>query len=424
VGKLLATALVFLLAAPRILLAAYLHVGPGQEFTDLNAALAKAAPGDHILVFPLPDGRPYENVALLVRTPVSISCGAPNAVVRLSGTGFDYSGDGKVPRAIVQFDPGSDGSMLVGFDLSGAHNKSFNGAGVRINQANNITIANCAIHDNDMGIMSNGRLAATPPSGSNQAIAHCRIYHNGAIGDPGQNHNLYLGGTSVALLDSEVYGSLTGHNVKSRAHITRIIDCYIHDSAAREIDLVDEAGNTDVPGSDALLLGNIIVKAKNNESNHTVIMFGQDVGHDRNGTLYLVHNTIVTPFISPVVDLSAPHAQVRFVDNLIWDDGAYQKNQVLVKNRTGGQSLDLITGMNNFFCGGFGLQGGLGKSVAADEAPHFTDPARGDFTLTQSDRHITGKAAPIDQAEVPANLLEGLTPRPDNPDIGATKFSK
>jgi len=32
-----------------------------------------------------------------------------------------------------------------------------------------------------------------------------------------------------------------------------------------------------------------------------VIHFGQDGGKEHNGILWLVHNTIVTPFISPVV---------------------------------------------------------------------------------------------------------------------------
>ena len=104
-------------------------------------------------------------------------------------------------------------------------------------------------------------------------------------------------------------------------------------------------------------------------SNRTVVHFGQDVHNDRNGTLYLVHNTIVTPFLSPVVDLSAAHVRACLVGNLIWDDGSGQKNQVLVKNRTGGPEDGLVTGRDNFFCGGFGPQGNLGTSVASGEPP-------------------------------------------------------
>ena len=113
-------------------------------------------------------------MALLIRQP-NLTIRAVQDVsgrrVRLSGTGFDYSGNGPVPRAIVQFDPAAHDGTLDGFELSGAHNGSFNGAGVRINQANNILVTHCEIYDNDMGIMSNGSVLASPPSGDHQRIA-------------------------------------------------------------------------------------------------------------------------------------------------------------------------------------------------------------------------------------------------------------
>jgi len=409
--------------------AAELHVGPGQPFQKIEDAVAKAAPGDTILVHPQPQNQPYEKVALLIRqSNLTIrAVSDASGPVCLDGAGFDYSGNGPVPRAIVQFDPAAQGCTLDGFALTGAHNKSFNGAGVRINQANDILITHCEIHDNDMGIMSNGKLLASPPSGDHQRIEDCHIYHNGAVGDPGFNHNLYLGGTSVTLLRCEVNSSITGHNVKSRAHLTRVIDCYIHDSAAREFDLVDEVGNTDQPGSDALLLGNVIVKAKNNTENRTVVHFGQDGGHDRNGTLYLVHNTIVTPFLSPVIDLSAPHVRARLSANLIWDGGSGQKNQVLVKNRTGSTADGLVTGHDNFFCGGFGSQGALGLSVSGSEPPSFVTPDHGDYHLAKADPRLCGQATGIKTVGIPEELSSGLGlggDRPDNPDLGAYPFKQ
>ena len=129
------------------------------------------------------------------------------------------------PRAIIQFNKGADGCVLEGFELSGAHNESFNGAGVRINQANDVTIRDCAIHDNDMGIMSNGD--GTDATGKNQLIESCLIYSNGNAKHSGYNHNLYLGGTSVRIVACEIHSSLTGHNLKSRAHLTIVLNCYI-----------------------------------------------------------------------------------------------------------------------------------------------------------------------------------------------------
>ena len=235
-------------------------------------------PGDVILIYPREGGQPYEKTAVFVRQKDLTFRGVPAKgakYVKISGKGFDYSGAGSTPRAIFQFNPGTDGCALEGFELSAAHNDSHNGAGVRINQANHVTVRNCSIHDNDMGIMSNGDGSLT--AAVNQRIEHCEIHHNGDPADPGYNHNLYLGGTSVTLRFCEVHHSLTGHNVKSRAHHTRVEYCYIHDSANREFDLVD-AADTAQPDSHAVLLGNVIVKDPQCAGNRTAIHFGQDGG--------------------------------------------------------------------------------------------------------------------------------------------------
>ncbi len=204
---------------------------------------------------------PYERTAVYVRQERLTFRAVPaegSRWVKVDGSGFDYSGRGSTPRAIFQFNAGTDHCVLEGFELCGAHNDSHNGAGVRINQANHVIVRNCSIHDNDMGIMSNGD--GSPERGVNQLIEFCEIHHNGDPADPGYNHNLYLGGTSVTLRFCEVHSSLTGHNVKSRAHHNRVEYCYVHDSANREFDLVD-AADTARPDSHAVLLGNIIVKA-------------------------------------------------------------------------------------------------------------------------------------------------------------------
>ena len=225
-----------------------------------------------------------------------------------------WQGKAGTPRAIFQFNLGTDNCTLEGFELLGAHNSSHNGTGVRINQANHAAIRNCKIHNNDMGIMSNGD--GTLATAVDQRIEECRIYRNGDPTEPGYNHNLYLGGTSVTLRFCEIHHSLTGHNVKSRAHCTRVEYCYVHHAANREFDLVD-AAETARPQSDAVLLGNIIAKDPKCSGNRTVIHFGMDGGKPHNGTLYLAFNTIVTPFIAPVVELSTPGAKSRLLGNVV-----------------------------------------------------------------------------------------------------------
>ena len=352
-----------------------IQVGPEKQFQQLESALKSAKEGDTILVHPLPKDEPYSKVALYISTAnITIRAITPQKRITLSGSGFDYSGRGSAPRAIVQFNKGADNCRLEGFKLSGAHNRSHNGAGVRINQANGVTISNCEIHSNDMGIMSNGD--GTAATGAEQLITNCIIHSNGNLKDPGYNHNLYLGGESVTLKDCEVHSSLTGHNVKSRAHRTVIRSCYIHDSSNREIDLVDHKNDTTRPESDAIILDCIIVKAPECRGNRGVIHFGQDIGGDRNGTLHLTDNIIVTPYISPVVYISAKGSGARICGNIICDGGVGQRNQVLVTHSKKITQPKPVPISDNWLSHGY-----PGSSAEKGENPPFSDPTKGDYSL-------------------------------------------
>lgn len=374
-----------------------LSVGPSQHYLRIEDALANARPDDVILVYPQPDNRPYEAVALALNQPrITIQSASPKGVrIPLSGKGYDYSGRGQVPRAIAQFNKGADGCVLDGFVLSDAHNESHNGAGVRINQANNITIRNCSIHSNDMGIMSNGD--GTPDTAVNQLIENSAIYSNGDPSEPGQNHNLYLGGTSVTVRGCEIHSSLTGHNVKSRAHHTSVIACYVHDSANREFDLVDGKSDTATAGSDAILAGNIIVKARPCSGNRAVIHFGQDGGNEHNGTLFLLHNTIVTSYISPVVQLSAPQARATMQNNIVWDGGTPQSGQVLFALTAGVRDANRVTGSCNWLAAGFRSRdlGAFSLSStyfgASGDTLGFAEAQKGDYRLLKPDLALVDK---------------------------------
>jgi hypothetical protein len=302
--------------------AATLEVGDGKAFQEIEQAVAAAKSGDEIVVSSKQDGSAYRQPVLMIRTPnLTIRAADPQKPVTLDGDGFTYSGQGSVPRAIVQFEPEASGCTLDGFLLINSRNQSYNGAGVRINQANDVTIRNCEIRNNDMGIMSNGD--ASKQTAARQLIEKCKITDNGTMRNPGQNHNLYLGGTSVTVRNCEIARSVAGHNFKSRAHLNFIIGNHIHDSNNRELALVDAEGTTNVPGSDSFLIGNTIVKDPDCPGNKAVLHFGRDGKAEHNGTVWLIGNTIRTPFISPVVDLSSGNGVV-FIDNTIDDTGARQ----------------------------------------------------------------------------------------------------
>ncbi len=380
--------------------AATLEVGPGKPFSRIEDANAKAQAGDVILVYPRVGVRPYDTTAVFVRQKNLTFRGVPGAAklyVAINGQGFDYSGEGSTPRAIFQFNPGTDNCTLEGFELSGAHNSSHNGAGVRINQANHVAVRKCSIHDNDMGIMSNGD--GSLAMGVDQRIEECRISRNGDPTEPGYSHNLYLGGTSVTLRFCEIHHSITGHNVKSRAHHTRVEYCYVHHSANREFDLVD-AAETARPQSDAVLLGNVIVKDPRSNGNRTVIHFGQDGGKPHNGTLHLAFNTIVTPFISPVVELSTAGAKARLLGNVV-ASGTRQAGQKVAGVR-GGAAMQNISGQSNWFCGDFSA-----AETGLDTKRNHFEPA-GDLFFGPRDNNyrLPPQAAQRMTVPVTAELLE------------------
>ncbi|MCX6379514.1 MAG: right-handed parallel beta-helix repeat-containing protein [Armatimonadetes bacterium] len=373
--------------------ATILLVGEGKAFTRIEAAYEAAKPGDTILIRPLPNGRAYEGVALSVSKPnitflgsegdtVSPSALKPSSRPILSGKGLNYTGVGRTPRAVLQFNASAKGCRVENLEIFGAHNDSHNGAAIRINEANDTTIQLCDLHHNDMGIMSNGSVERA--TGVNQVIEGCHIHHNGDLADPGYNHNLYMGGTSVIVLDCEIDHSLTGHNFKSRAHYNWLGRCYIHDSANREVDLVDEKGNTTAANSHTVIVACIIAKAMEQAGNHTVIHWGQDGGNDHDGTLHLCHNTIITPYQSPVVDMNAPSAKLDMMYNLITDGGRFQNGQVLVQVSSGAKEGS-ISGFANVAARGFTdkMQCNLTQTslMPNGKAVRFTKPELGDYTV-------------------------------------------
>jgi len=412
--------------------AAVLQVGAGRKYVAIDKAYEAATIGDVILVHPRPGNVPYREVALLVKKRRITFRAAINGNrrVRLSGAGYDYSGRGPVPRAIFQFGRGADGCVVEGFELFEAHNSTHNAAGVRINQANDITIRNCDIHDNDMGVMSNGD--GTQQAAVNQHIENCIIHRNGSSRDPGQNHNLYLGGTSVVISGCQIHHAVTGHNVKSRAHQTRIEYSFIHDSSNREIDLVDSA-DTAVEQSNAVLIGNVIVKDPRCKGNREVIHFGRDGSNGHDGTLYLVHNTIVTTFISPIVALSTPKAKARLVNNIIWDGGRNLRRMTLVKVRNGADPGNLA-GSHNWLSPGLGELAHTSMSPEANiigrgNRPAFFNASRGDFRLAQLDARIVDAGLSLTDTDLPAVLRAYQHPAGTSerkavarPDLGAFEY--
>ncbi len=288
-----------------------LAVGPGQRFARPEAALAAARPGDTIEIVAPADGELVLERAALLVTVSGLNLRASGRIV-LDGTGFEYSGAGSIPRAIVQVEPAASGVTIEGLVFRNAHNESGNGAGVRVNGANGVTVRACEIFACDMGVMSSGG----PGQGADQRYEDCLVHDNGSATMSGFSHNLYLGGEGVTLERCEVRDSTHGHNLKSRSRVLLAHDCAFSNSAEREVDLVD-SDLTETPGSDAVLDGCTISKRADMSGNRGVIHFGRDGARTRRGSLTLRGCRVRTSYVSAVVTLSGAETACTIEDCLI-----------------------------------------------------------------------------------------------------------
>jgi hypothetical protein len=288
-----------------------LQVGDGKPYHRIEQAVSDAIDGSTINVFSASSG--YSKTALSLSKRIIIRAVGK---ICLDGAGFDYSGMGSIPRAILQVQPGGSGSIIEGFEIRGARNKTFNGAGVRISGANDVTVRGCDIHGNDMGIMSDGQLG-TNLEARNQRIVQCEIHENGTDRDPGYNHNLYVGGKSVWIDQSSIWGALTGHNLKSRAHFTLVTNSVLYGGSNRQIDCVDSVF-TAAANSNLVVFNCILAMDGNSTGNGNMIHFGAESGK-RKGEAYLLQSTFYTEFLPPILQLDCPQVTARIDNSIIID---------------------------------------------------------------------------------------------------------
>jgi|GEM_PF-1065224 len=386
-----------------------LQVGPGRIYESITKAVEVAQPGDVIAVYPSLNSYPGTQVSIN-KANLTIEGMGPRPI-RIVGDNFNYDGVGSTPRAVFQLNSSGNGFTLKNFDISGAHNDSFNGAGVRINAANNVTITHCLIHGNDMGIMSNG-LVKNEHAGENQVIDHCTIFSNGTNKEPGQNHNLYLGGTSVTMQYCNVYGSTTGHNFKSRAHFNLIKYCQIHDASNRELDLV-EAWDTERPNSNTVLIGNIIIKDPNCQGNRGVIHFGAEKG-THVGTLYLFNNIITTYFSTPLIMLDSTKTNCVVDGNILTSTAP--GNHYLFDLE---QSADIsqVSGSNNWASSEINLPKQVGTNQRSEVTTNSSirDEMNPPILPNQSDEYADGNGVKhkvnFDISQRPTHTVTDLTAR-------------
>ena len=401
------------LLAPSLALATTYQVGAARTYGSpckLAAAVA-LMPGDVVEV----DAGTYTDACQLT---ASGTAAAPIVMRGVSGprpvfdaTGLDLSGAGSVPRAIFQLTNASYW-VVEHLELTHASNGSNNGAGVRLTAgAHDVTFRDLSIHDNQDGAMSDGPSVLT--------IENSDIYANGA--NDGQSHNLYLQGDTVRLVGNYIHDSVGGQNVKLRTRYVEIVANVIENAGNYEIDLI-QGQYTSMPNANAILIGNVIVRATSADNNSQTILFGTDNPNDttpsRNGALYAINNTFVLRNASNrlfhvLTSASAPAAtHVYLYNNIIHATvaGTQLTSDATTEGYTTGSTTFITTGVG-------GVPAALTGTITGTD-PHFL--GSDDYELATGSPAIdVGDANPM-YADGTGAMQDGSpTRQPRWPQLGA-----
>lgn len=349
-------------------------VGPSRAYHSPCELVASVAlqPGDIVEV----DAATYTNACQLT---ASGTAQAPIVLRGVAGTrpvfdatGLDLSGSGSVPRAIFQFTNASYWQVSH-LELEHATNASNNGSGFRLTAgAHDVTFSDMSIHDNQDGGQSDGL--------SVLAIENSDIYANGA--NDGLSHNLYLQGDVVRLIGNHIHDSRGGQNIKLRTRYVEIVGNYVENAGNYEVDLI-QGPYTAMANANAVLIGNVFVRATSANNNSQTILFGTDNPGDatpsRNGALYAIGNTFVlrnasNQLVHVLTSAQVPAAtHVYLFDNIVY---ATVAGTQLTSDAT---TAGYVTGSNNFITDGIGgvpaaltaTIGGTSAGFAASDDYHL-----------------------------------------------------
>ncbi len=227
-----------------------LQVGPQLSFKKPSEAIARAENGDTVLIQP----GTYYDCAIVRQSNLTIAGSGPGVVLT------DTTCGGK---AILV----TNGRNITirNLTLQRARVPDGNGAGIRA-QGDDLTLDSVRLLNNQDGI-----LAADAPN-STIRIVNSDIEGNGVC-NPSCAHGIYV--NHIKLLDIEHSRFLdqhSGHNVKSRAVRTVLIDDTIEDGPNGTSSYLVDIPN----GGGVLMQGCTLEKGPNAENHSTAVVIGEE----------------------------------------------------------------------------------------------------------------------------------------------------
>jgi hypothetical protein len=227
-----------------------LEVGADKQFKKPSEAIAAAANGDTVRI----GAGQYYDCAIVKQDNLTIEGTGPNTILT------DTTCAGKALLVL-------DGNHITvrNLTLQRARVPDHNGAGIRA-EGGDLTVENARFIDNEDGILSADNPAATI------RITGSTFEGNGRC-QGSCSHGIYIGRARLLRIDhSRFFNTHEGHNIKSRALRTEVLDCDIEDGPDGSSSYLIEAPN----GGSLIVERNKMEKGKKSQNQGNTIMIGSE----------------------------------------------------------------------------------------------------------------------------------------------------
>jgi hypothetical protein len=295
---------------------ATLTVGPGEQYSSIQAAVAASKNGDVIEV----KAGTYTNNFVTITDSITLE--AVGGMVNMVETKPPTNLKGMLTIGTSTSAPNV---TIDGFEISGVAipaGDGGNGAGIRY-QSGNLTLNDDWFQNSQDGLLATPFVAGT----GNITINDSEFGFNGS--GTGQTHNIYVGLIdSLTVKNSYIHDAKVGMEIQSRAENNTIEDNRIFDNnstASYSISLPN--------GGDDIVSGNMIEKGLNSQNHTTMIAFmvapgtgsppnpSNAQGHWANSSLLVSDNTFVNDLASSthaVWNYQPTPAPTTLTDNSFW----------------------------------------------------------------------------------------------------------
>jgi hypothetical protein len=271
---------------------------------------------------------------------------------------------------------------IDGIVIQGANNAynnwsgNDNTAGIRYLNSSNLTVRNCRLYNNDMGMQGGG---------SNTVVEYSEFDSNGNPNSD-QSHNIYiLGGDSFTLRYSYSHDSRGGQNFHVRARSATLAYNWFENAADYEGDMMQQetAYDSGANGTQNMLfIGNVVIQNPNPANESKLITLYNDGGSNITINMTALWNT----FVFKQAGRGTETAVVKFSTATLKAGAVVMSNNIVVAS--GGRSAIATdsgsgtltrSGANNLFPTGSSVTS-LSNTLLSNNVL-FTNASTNDFSL-------------------------------------------